>query len=287
MTGPIVVGVDGSEGSNTALGWAIEAARRLPAPVTAVFGLSPWASVLFAVPPFDADESRKLLRTRFQEEWCAPLVEAGIKHEKRFVRESPASALLEAADQVGASVIALGSHGHSRWSPHLLGSVTAKVLHHASCPVVVVPHPPAQGSPSGRMVVGIDGSPASRRALRWAAARAPALGRYVQAVCVDPPQLWHEHPRFENGDGPNGLDLPVGLQKLVADVAATAGTVIEAKTLSGDPAEVLLGLSAESDLLVMGSRGHASTGEDTLGSLVRTCATRAICPVVIVPEADS
>jgi nucleotide-binding universal stress UspA family protein len=286
-TGPVVVGVDGSEGSSAALGWAIETARHLGLPVSAVFGYSPWAGMLFAVPPFDADNIRELLRKRFREDWCAPLATADLPYEERFVGADAARAVLDTAEAEQATLIALGAHGHSGWSPHVLGSVTAKVLHHARCPVAVIPHPPAEGPASGRMVVGIDGSPGSRRALQWATGHAEALEKKVRAICVTPLQLWQEHPAFVAPGGEAETDLPSGLRRVVEEAAAGSGVAIEAVVVTGDPAETLLGLSAEWDLLVLGSRGHSSVGEVVFGSVGRVCATRATRPVVIVPQAGS
>jgi nucleotide-binding universal stress UspA family protein len=286
-TGPLVVGVDGSEGSATALRWALETAGSVGSPVSAVFGYSPWAGMLFAVPPFDADSARELLRSQFREEWCAPLLAAGVRQHRRFVANDPATALLEVAGKEDAALIVLGAHGHSRWSPHVLGSVTAKVLHHSRWPVVVVPHPPAELPPSGRVVVGVDGSAGSRVALQWAAGMAAALAKQVRAVCVTPLQLWHEQPVFIGPDGEAAGDLESGLRALVDEVAATTGAAIEAAVVVGDPAETLMGLSAEWDLLVLGSRGHSSLGQMVFGSVGRACATRANRPVAIIPDAGS
>jgi nucleotide-binding universal stress UspA family protein len=285
--GPLVVGVDGSEGSSTALRWAVETAGSLGSPVSAVFGYSPWAGMLFAVPPFDADNARELFRAQFREEWCAPLVGAGVRYEQRFVSDDPATALLEVAEKEHAALIALGAHGHSRWSPHVLGSVTAKVLHHSKWPVAVVPHPPSELPPSGRMIVGVDGSPGSRGALQWAAGQAAALGRQVRAVCVTPLQLWHEQPTFMTQGGEVVVDEASGLRALSDAVAAASDVPIETVVLEGDPADTLLGLTAEWDLLVLGSRGHSSLGDVVFGSVGRVCATRATRPVVIVPGAGS
>ncbi len=285
--GLLAVGVDGSEGSSTALLWAIETARSLGSSVSAVFGYSPWAGMLFAVPPFDADGVRELFRSRFREEWCAPLLESDVQHERRFVLDDPASALLGVAGKEHAALIALGAHGHSRWSPHVLGSVTAKVLHHSEWPVAVVPHPPSDLPASGRIVVGVDGSAGSRGALEWAAEQAAALGKQVRAVCVTPFQLWHEHPAFVTPGGEAITDEAMGLRALSDEVAAASGVPIEAALVAGDPADTLLGLTGEWDLLVLGSRGHSSVGDVVFGSVGRACATRATRPVVIVPGAGS
>ena len=51
---------------------------------------------------------------------------------------SPDSRIVEAAEQMKADLIILGSHGYNRWERLLLGSVSDSVVHHAPCSVLVV-----------------------------------------------------------------------------------------------------------------------------------------------------
>jgi nucleotide-binding universal stress UspA family protein len=284
--GPLVVGVDGSEGSAETLRWAMGTARRLGLPVVPVFGYSPWAATFFSVPPFDADSMRNLFKEQFESEWCAPLAASGLEYDPHFIGADAATALLEVAKVEGAGLIALGAHGHSRWSAHLLGSVTAKVLHHSHCPVVVVPHPVVAAAPSGRMVAGVDGSPGSRRALWWAAGHAAALGLSLQAVCVTPALQWNERPAFFTLEGEVVADIEAGLAGVAREASAEAGIPVDTQVVVGDPTQTLLGWAEGWDLLVLGSRGHSSVGEVVFGSVGRACATHAARPVVIVPATE-
>ena len=54
---------------------------------------------------------------------------------------SPDSRIVETAEEIGAELIILGSHGHSRWERLLLGSVSDSVVHHAHCSVLIVRTP--------------------------------------------------------------------------------------------------------------------------------------------------
>jgi len=283
MSNSVVVGVDGSEGSASTLQWSIELAQRLGLPVSAVFGYSPWAATFFGVPPSDSDDVRKLLRGQFEQQWCAPLPRAGIPHRTRFLLAEAPDALLQAAEEDAALLIALGAHGHSRWSPHMLGSVTTKVIHHSRRPIAVVPDPAPMLPAAPRLLIGVDGSAASRRALTWTARQAAALGGSARAACVVPSELWREQPAFEDSGGAPIARVVDGLGTLAADASEAAGVAVDTVVLGGDPAETLLSLSAEWDMLVLGSRGHSSLGEAVFGSVGRVCATRATRPVVIVP----
>jgi len=54
---------------------------------------------------------------------------------------SPDSRIVETAEEIGADLIVLGSHGYTRWERLLLGSVSSSVVHHAHCSVLIVRTP--------------------------------------------------------------------------------------------------------------------------------------------------
>jgi len=65
----------------------------------------------------------------------------------KVVKGSPAQAIVEEAEQWGADLIMMGSHGYGFWQRALLGSVSNSVVHHAPCSVMVVRSP---GDSNGR-----------------------------------------------------------------------------------------------------------------------------------------
>jgi nucleotide-binding universal stress UspA family protein len=136
-----------------------------------------------------------------------------------------------------------------------------------------------------RIVVGVDGSPGSDAAVRWAAARAPAFGAGLVLVhCWSPPMT-----------GPEGSLGPDELAAFERDFAAVLDTAVgrvrtehadlelEPVLTRGDPATVLTELAAGAELLVLGSRGVSGHTGLALGSVSRRCTERATCPVVVVP----
>ncbi|MDA8357789.1 MAG: universal stress protein [Actinomycetota bacterium] len=139
---------------------------------------------------------------------------------------------------------------------------------------------------SRRIVVGVDGSEGSRRALRWAIAEAAKQDAVIEAVTV-----WQSP--FGFGDT-MGAHLDEGkieraardnLQKTIAEVAGDGpSAMIEPIVVEGDPAQVLCHQSAGADLLVMGSLGHSPFTSPALGSVSLRCAQHSACPVVIVPK---
>lgn len=134
----IVVGVDGSDSSVSALRWALREARLRGARVRVVHAWSyPQVSTYHEAAhvlnvPF-ADEAAVLLDRVVED--AAPDA-LGVEIEKKVVESEPAPALLEAARD--ASMLVVGSRGLGGFSGLLLGSVSQQCAHHATCTLVIV-----------------------------------------------------------------------------------------------------------------------------------------------------
>jgi nucleotide-binding universal stress UspA family protein len=140
-----------------------------------------------------------------------------------------------------------------------------------------------------RIVAGVDGSPSSLSALRWAIRQAGLTGATVDAVIA-----WH-YPAAAAGYGwaPIGMEQAGGFdfreisEKIVADAVSTtldpaSDVRVRALIAEGNPAQVLLDAAAGADLLVVGSRGHGGFAEALLGSVSQHCVQHASCPVVVI-----
>jgi nucleotide-binding universal stress UspA family protein len=129
------------------------------------------------------------------------------------------------------------------------------------------------------IVVGVDGSPASRRALRWAMREAASRGGTVKAITV-----WHPTKNTTDAD-----DLEAHAAEMakaeVAAVQAEGGRAVpaSAEAVRGKPAEVLATAACEANLLVIGSHGAARAWHQLVGSTAEECIRRAQCPVVVIP----
>ena len=143
------------------------------------------------------------------------------------------------------------------------------------------------------IVVGVDGSDASREALRWAAEEAKLRSAPLVAV-----HAWSFVPPQPIGD-PGMLAVPAGdlpgqleaerraaegvLEEALADaLAAAAGIEVERKLLEGDAAEALVAESESAQLVVVGSHGRSGLRAALLGSVSRHVTSHAACPVVVV-----
>jgi nucleotide-binding universal stress UspA family protein len=161
--GMIVVGVDGSAGSDAALRWALAEARLRSAPLRAVHVFqSPRLPVVGAglgtagglpdpgVLTEDSDELRQAAETEAQNLIEEALRRAGgslegLEIERSVVEGAPAQALIASAQS--AELLVLGSRGRGGFLGLLLGSVSQQCAQHPPCPVVILP-------PEGRQPPG-------------------------------------------------------------------------------------------------------------------------------------
>ena len=137
MTGPVVVGVDGSPTSEAAIGFAFEEAAVRGAPLVAVHAFSDLRPTLSDVSPADyarLEESERVLLAEELASWRekSPTVEviSVVAHGR------PTSALLDHGRQ--AQLLVVGSRGRGGFAGMVLGSTSHALITHALCPVVVV-----------------------------------------------------------------------------------------------------------------------------------------------------
>jgi len=135
----IVVGVDGSIGARVALKWALEEARLRGVELDVVHAWEYLGVVTvgyIAVDRTQMEEAAQLLVERMLEQVGAAKDD---DVHAMVVEGAPARVLLDASR--GAALVVVGSRGRGGFSGMLLGSVSRQVVHHARCPVVVVPTP--------------------------------------------------------------------------------------------------------------------------------------------------
>ncbi|MFG2221994.1 universal stress protein [Streptomyces sp. NPDC048644] len=132
------------------------------------------------------------------------------------------------------------------------------------------------------VIVAVDGSADSERALRWAVDAARLRGAVLQVVHVWP------YATAERAAAAEADPVLAELRtKLAAEESRGAGLPeIEFRGLAGLPDTVLPELGAEARLLVLGSRGRGGFASLLLGSNGLASAAHAACPVVVVPRPD-
>jgi nucleotide-binding universal stress UspA family protein len=135
-----------------------------------------------------------------------------------------------------------------------------------------------------RVIVGVDGSQYSALALSWACRRGETCGDTVRAVCVwslsASGEAWVPGARI-SGVGQRHAEqvLREAVERARSDHPAVK---VETAVVEGRPARVLVEMSADADLLVVGSRGLGGFSELLLGSVSQQCVHHAHCPVTVV-----
>jgi nucleotide-binding universal stress UspA family protein len=281
----IVVGVDGSPGSDRDIEWAVQEAIVRGAGLELV---SAWSVPQTGLPALAPAE-----RQAFDEEARATLDRAraavdGAEHvpaevRSTLVEDNAAQALIAAGER--AELLVVGSRGRGGFAGLVLGSVSQQCAIHAPCPVAVVPLA-SDAQPHGRIVVGVDGSEPSYGALHWAVAEASA-----RRASLDVVNAYHYVP-VVTPFGPAGVIDPEELDKasralLEEMVAGAVGLKqpelpVELITSASAPAAALLRVATGADLLVVGSRGRGGFRGLLLGSVSQHCIHHATCPVVVV-----
>jgi nucleotide-binding universal stress UspA family protein len=282
----VLVGVDGSEDSRTALRWAAATAAALQLPLRAMWAWHYPSDAILSVgnihlpEPQRADELietqlRHLLTDVLGDDGAAVAVEVG--------RGPGAGALLRAAEDEPTMVV-VGSRGLGGFKGLLLGSVSRQLCEHAPCPVTVVrrtaPVDPVQ---LDTIVVGVDGSADAERALTFAAELAARTeAELVVANATGPGDV--VHPR----DVDPYVDLGARRRLVEEWCAPLQGHALDLHlaVVAGDARSALLQVAEDraADLLVVGSRGHGPVTRLLLGSVASSLAQHSEVPVTIIPH---
>jgi nucleotide-binding universal stress UspA family protein len=142
-----------------------------------------------------------------------------------------------------------------------------------------------------RIMVGVDGSDGSWRALRWALGEAARRQADVEIItCWHIPYLATSYglgaltPEDLSADARRQLDTALTAFEREIELVRSDGLRVEARVIEGPAESTLERESKGADLLVVGRRGHNPISRWLLGSVSRHVAAHATCPVVVVPE---
>lgn len=249
MSGPVVVGVDGTVEALRAVRWAAAhaalrgAGLRLVHATTPSPGRTPGA--LLAAKAV-ADEVTAEVEVVVGDGLAAALL----------VRESP-----------GAAAVVLGSPGHGGYFGRLIGPTVVTVAARAQCPMVVVGRPGVPGD--GPVVVGVDGTPTSDAALDFAMHEAWLRGAGLVAVHAVP-------------DGRRDRAEDMVADRLTQPTARYPDVKVIQEVVADKPGLALLDRAVSAQLVVVGSGRR--TGYR--GTLLRSTSQRLLhdgsCPVAVV-----
>ncbi|MER6163012.1 universal stress protein [Streptomyces violaceorubidus] len=289
MTRPITAGSDGSEESLAALAWAAREAVRRRAPLHVVHA---WR--------FQGQGAAGTVDRETQEGWVrealAQAVATVTDHHPGLavttdVREGDAVAALLAA-AADTETLVLGSRGHGAVVGFLLGSVGQQVVAEAPRPVVLVRADDEAAAEAGgrEVVVGQQGEPEdSADVIGFAFEAAAARGATVRAV-----RAWTLPTVFTYSPGSMALaDEAGGLEQYEHKALGEAlapwrerfpDVAVVEHVEMGSAGQVLLSVSANAQLMVVGRRARRTAVGARIGSVAHGVLHHAECPVAVVPH---
>ncbi len=143
------------------------------------------------------------------------------------------------------------------------------------------------------IVVGVDGSAHSRKALDWALTEAALRGTTLTVMAVSPvaASIFGLSAQHYPADAQSAQHAEEVTRKLVdeviADRSAAPAVKVTVKAVTGLPADELVRAAAGADLRVVGARGAGGFSRLMLGSVSTQVSHHALCPVVIVPPDEA
>ncbi|MBG9243482.1 universal stress protein [Corynebacterium belfantii] len=287
----VVVAVDGSEASQNAVRWAANTAnkRGVPLRLAASYTMPQFLYAEGMVPPqelFDELQSETMdviEAARVVAHEVAPDIKIGYV----IAEGSPIDMLLDMSSDV--TMIVMGSRGLGGLSGMVMGSVSAAVVSHADCPVVVVrsDNHVTETNKYGPVVVGVDGSDVSQRATEFAFEEAQARGAklvaihtwmdmQVQASLAGLAAAQQEWEIIEKEQTTLLKDRLQPLLERFPDVE------VEMVITRDRPVRALEDCAHNAQLLVVGSHGRGGFRGMLLGSTSRALLQSAPCPMVVV-----
>lgn len=289
--GAVVVGIDGSDSARLAVEWAANAAmkRKEPLLLVSTYAIPQFLYAEGMLPPQELfDDLERETREKIDDaESIARRIAPDLRMSFEIREGSAIDLLLELSRD--AAMIVMGSRGLGGLSGMVMGSVSASVVSHAHCPVVVVREDNhlTDDNRYGPIVVGVDGSPVSEQAT--AVAFREAAARDAELVAV---HTW--------------MDMQVQASLAGLSAAEEQWSVIEeeqqqvlAERLSGyateypdvkvtrivtrdRPVRALVEAAANAQLLVVGSHGRGGFKGMLLGSTSRALLQSSPCPLMVV-----
>jgi nucleotide-binding universal stress UspA family protein len=282
-TAPVLVGVDGSANALKAVELAaVEAALRHRS--LWVVHACVWPLDVPPGPPPEGpllhDGEQIVAEAVARAREVAP----GVEVRGQVVSGASTAVLLQCAGEAVLTVI--GDRGRGGFAGLLAGSVPAQLAAHAPGPVLVAR---GRSHETGPVVLGVDGSPASDPAVRFAFETAAMYGVPLSAV-----HAWRHPVSVGPGDILPLTYDPTALEADEARVLAEAlagwqekypDVVVHRDLSCGSPRPALIEASHAARLVVVGTRGRGGFAGLLLGSVSQALLHHCACPVVVVPSA--
>lgn len=273
----IVVGVDESENARTALTWACRVASRHVARVEAVRAHAhPISPLVPALSATGVVVDQLVASPRAQLRATVESIATGVEITETVVMRSPQFALEQASHN--ADLVVVGRTGRSRLENLLVGSTAGYCVHKSRCPVALI----GPQLPGETIIVAVDGSDRSVRALQWAlhvwpVAQVVAVYSHDESILDE---LAFDHAQRRQLDAVAATVLASTVSAACASMPVTPAAV-RTDLRAGDPRTTIVGQLAADELLVLGTQGHSGLTGLMLGSLADFAVHNAAGSVVV------
>jgi len=219
------------------------------------------------------------------------LREAGVESEGVVLHGRPATVVADEAASVAADLIVVGSRGHGPIASLVLGSVSAELVDHAPCPVLVV-----RRETAARVLFATDGSPSALAAETLLTTWPIFEGAEIRVVSVaDVPRPWHSGlaptmvMQVTNAYAKDLERAKHDHETLAREARArieASGRTVESNVRVGDAAAEIIEEAAtwSADVVVLGSRGLTGLSRFVLGSVARNVLQGSESSVLIVRD---
>lgn len=279
MSKAIVVGVNGSAGSDAALTWALGRAARDKLPVIIVHAVDDrWMSPDFQYREIIRQLDMELLeQAQSSASAQAPDVEVDIQ-----LRHGSAGSVLQEVSKQ-AAIVVVGGHDKHWLDGGPMTDRALQVVAATECPVAVIPA--TKGTEGRGVVVGVDGSEESLQAVDFAAKEADLGADDLTAVLAfKRPARWVEKQLPSSGLAESMIEEDrIVLSESVAGLGEKYPdlTVQQRLETNTDPAKALVNIAAGARLLVIGSRGRGGFSRMMLGSTAHAVLLQVPCPTIV------
>jgi nucleotide-binding universal stress UspA family protein len=278
----ILIGVDGSRAAQTACDLVASRTWPVGTRVTLLGALE--RSVDFTGLATGVAEGRDAERAALElvlDERATSLRHVGLAVDTVLEVGHAAELLIDRADTTFTDLIVVGSRGLGPAASAVLGSVSAHLVDHAGCPVLV-----ARSPRMTRMLLAADGTPSSRTIPRVLA----AWGNAFRGMPVEVLSVAHRDAFvtpwaiFSDGGMDDELVIPEGIAEGVADEMMELGWHAAAAWRAGDPGRQIVteGRDWNADLIVTGSRGIGTVHRLLAGSVAHDVLVHARSSVLVV-----
>jgi nucleotide-binding universal stress UspA family protein len=282
----IAIGLDWSDQAFTAVTQTFHAYR--PTDVTLVHGVDlgvfehPIVAQAANLQGYDEFRNAMIEAGRQLLDRAAAMIPSEVGNVRRVSEiGSPAQIILNAAQTVAADLIVVGARGRSRVTEVVLGSVSHRVLMHASCSTLIVK---GDARPIQRVLVAIEGREDAGRIQQWLLMNpfknpvALSILTVVQSLQMADPASIVGYQAWSDTAMRYAEDL---VKEMGAKLMGSQYTV-STRALAGEPAAMVAEQAKAMDLVVVASHGRKGVARFLLGSVSHSIVHHVTCPILVV-----